>query len=216
MIFILLAALVFGYLLGSLNFGILLSRGRFRKDVRQFGSGNAGATNMLRTFGKRSAAATFAGDALKCVAAILTVRFLTAGLPAPYGEIAQMAAGTGTFVGHCYPLYFGFKGGKGMVVGTAILALIDWRLFLAAVGVFLIVAFTTKMVSASSISGAFAFAVLSAILYRDRLYFIIWAVFMFLFTLFTHRANIVRILNGTESKIGEKKEGRNINNGAGK
>jgi glycerol-3-phosphate acyltransferase PlsY len=159
---------------------------------------------MLRTFGKASAAATFAGDALKCVVAILTVRFLTAGLPAPWGEFAQMAAGTGTFIGHCFPLYFGFKGGKGMVVGAAILALIDWRLFLVAVTVFIAVIVFTRMVSLGSVSAAFAFALAALLLYRNRPSFVVWAIMMLLFTLYTHRGNIKRIISGTESRIGEK------------
>ena len=143
------------YLLGSLNFAIIVSRLFFHKDIRQFGSGNAGMTNILRTFGKGAAAGVLCGDVLKGTCAVLLGRLfftlLAPGAGVIYGAyIAAIAA----VLGHLFPLYFGFKGGKGISVATGAIFAIEPAVILALIAVFLVMVVCTRIVSLSSITVA--------------------------------------------------------------
>ena len=145
--FIVLAAAAQAYLLGSVDTGILVSKYLYHDDVRNHGSGAAGMTNMLRTFGKKAAALTAAGDVLKGVAAVCIGRWLFGFLPAdaavsPYLGVYLTAILA--VVGHTKPIYFGFKGGKGVLTAATMIALIDWRVFLVIFAVFLLAFLLTR------------------------------------------------------------------------
>lgn len=191
----LLLALAFGYLLGSIPFGLLITRAAGLGDVRQIGSGNIGATNVLRTGNKGLAALTMLLDALKGTAAVFI-----AGLHSPE---AALAAGFAAFLGHLFPIWLGFKGGKGVATYLGVLAGLAWQGALVFAVVWLSVAFTTRYSSLAALVAAIAVPV--------SLY--LWGVdaIAALFTLMSaivivkHRPNISRLLAGTESRIGAKK-----------
>ncbi|KXF77828.1 glycerol-3-phosphate acyltransferase [Paramesorhizobium deserti] len=188
------AALLFGYLLGSIPFGLILTRLAGLGDVRSIGSGNIGATNVLRTGNKKLAAATLLLDALKGTAAVLIAWH--------WGRELALAAGFGAFLGHLYPVWIGFKGGKGVATYLGVLIGFAWQGALVFALVWLAVAFVTRY---SSLSALIATVAVPIVLYflglRDvALLFAIMSVIIFI----KHRANISRLLNGTEGKIGAK------------
>ena len=200
------------YLLGSIDTGILISKFVYHDDVRKHGSGAAGMTNMLRTFGKKAAAMTAAGDVLKGALAVCIGRWLFGLLPAdttvsPY--LAVYLAAIFAVLGHLYPLYFGFKGGKGVLVaGGAILAIQPVLLpFLAAI--FLVCLIPTGMVSLGSVVMAALYPVLT-IIYGvlngyagiDLTICAIGSGFMSGMVIYMHRANIQRIREGKEYRFG--------------
>ena len=191
----LVLALAFGYLLGSIPFGLLLTRAAGLGDVRAIGSGNIGATNVLRTGNKGLAAATLLLDALKGTAAVLI-----AG--AYGGPFAAMAAGFGAFLGHLYPVWLNFKGGKGVATYLGVLLALSWKATLLFAAVWLVVAFATRYSSLAALVAAVAVPI--------GLYFLagpapaaLFAV-MSLIVFYKHRLNIERLLAGTESRIGSK------------
>ena len=202
------------YLLGSIDTGILVSRFLYHDDVRKYGSGAAGMTNMLRTFGKKAAALTAFGDVLKGVLAVCIGRWLFTLMPesttlSPY--LAVYLAAIFAIIGHLKPLYFGFKGGKGVLVaGGAILAiqpiLIPF-LFL----IFLACLLPTGMVSLGSITMAALYPVLTLIYscYRglaagDMAVCFVGALIMSILVIYMHRSNIKRIREGKEYRFGKK------------
>lgn len=213
-ILIVLAAAAQAYLLGSVDTGILISKYLYHDDVRSHGSGAAGMTNMLRTFGKKAAAMTAAGDVLKGVAAVCIGRWLFGFLPdnaavSPYLGVYMTAILA--VVGHSKPIYFGFKGGKGVLVaGGAILAIQPILLpFLAAI--FLLCLVPTGMVSLGSIAMAASYPVLTLIygLIRglpagDLIVCVAGAAVMAVMVIWMHRANIQRIREGKEYRFGHK------------
>ena len=187
-------ALVFGYLLGSIPFGLLITRAAGLGDVRKIGSGNIGATNVLRTGNKGLAAATLLLDALKGTAAVLV-----AGHFSPdFG----LAAGFGAFLGHLFPVWLGFKGGKGVATYLGVLLGLAWQGMLVFAVVWLAMAFLFRYSSLSALA--------AAVIVPIALYFIstpqiagLFAV-MSLIVIIKHHANISRLLAGTEGKIGAK------------
>jgi acyl phosphate:glycerol-3-phosphate acyltransferase len=193
-----LAALVFGYLCGSIPFGIILTRLAGTQDLRSVGSGNIGATNVLRTGNKKLAAATLLGDILKGTFAVALANWVL-------GLDTAIAAALGAFLGHLFPVWLGFKGGKG--VATFIGLLLGFGVWIALAAfcvIWLLVALVTRY---SSLAALIASAATPEILWwhgDTRLA----GLFLLLATLLwiMHRANIARILNGTESKIGRKAE----------
>lgn len=218
-ILIVLAAAAQAYLLGSVDTGILVSKYLYHDDVRTHGSGAAGMTNMLRTFGKKAAALTAAGDVLKGVAAVCIGRWLFGFLP----ENAAVSPYLGVYltavlavVGHSKPIYFGFKGGKGVLVaGGAILAIQPVLLpFLTLI--FLACLLPTGMVSLGSITMAAAYPVLTLIygLLRglpagDLAVCVVGAAIMGGMVIYMHRANIQRIRAGKEYRFGQKHKNKN-------
>jgi len=187
-------ALLFGYLLGSIPFGLLITRAAGLGDVRKIGSGNIGATNVLRTGNKGLAAATLLLDALKGTAAVLI-----AGRYAP--EFA-LWAGFGAFIGHLFPVWLGFKGGKGVATYLGVLIGLAWQVALIFAVVWLAVAFLFRYSSLAALVAAVAVPI--------ALYFLstpqiagLFAV-MSLIVIIKHRANISRLTAGTEGKIGAK------------
>ena len=195
----LLAALVAGYLLGSIPFGLVICRLAGLGDIRAIGSGNIGATNVLRTGRKGLALATFLGDALKGTVAILVARYLA-------GESAAMAAAVGAFLGHVFPVWLGFRGGKGVATYIGCLLGLYWPAAFAFGGVWLVMAFTFRI---SSLSALTASAVVPLGLWLGG-----WAsgpmalvlVALAALVWFRHAENLRRLVAGTEPKIGKKKE----------
>ncbi len=190
----LVGALVLGYGLGSIPFGLLLTRIFGGPDIRSIGSGNIGATNVLRTGRKGLAAATLVCDMLKGTAAVLLARHFL-------GPQAALAAGLGAFLGHLFPVWLGFKGGKGVATFIGVLLGFSWMAVLIYAGIWAAIAALTRY---SSLSGLLACAATPAVLWS--LGHAPQAVLFFVLTLLVyvkHRANIARLISGTESKIGQ-------------
>jgi glycerol-3-phosphate acyltransferase PlsY len=189
-----LIALAFGYLLGTVPFGLLLTRAAGLGDVRKIGSGNIGATNVLRTGHKGLAAATLLLDAAKGAVAVLVAQ--------AWGAEAGIAAGFGAFLGHLFPVWLGFRGGKGVATYLGVLAAFSWQAGLVFAAVWLAVAFLSRYSSLSALVAAVAAPValhlLGLPLHAAALG--VMSVIVFI----KHRANISRLLAGTESKIGRK------------
>ncbi len=180
-----------GYLLGSCNASIILSRKNARYgDVRDRGSGNAGATNMARSYGWTAGLLTLALDFLKALLAAGAGAYLL-------GDTGLAVCGFACLVGHCCPLYYGFRGGKGISVGAALALAIDWRVLAVAAAVFLAGALLTRRVSAGSVLAALAVAA-AALLFHASSPKLVLAVLGSALVLFRHRANIGRLLRGTE------------------
>lgn len=196
----LLCAAAAGYLLGSLNWSIILSHLIYKSDIRRFGSGNAGMTNTLRTYGKGKAALVFVLDALKTVLAALIAEWL---IGPQYGA---MAGGTAALLGHVYPLYYHFKGGKGVVCGISLIVMIDWRMAAVVTGVFVVVMALKRIISLASICGAAAFPVSALIFYFGQWQYFAYAAVMGGFVIWLHRDNIRRLRAGAELPIGAKKK----------
>jgi glycerol-3-phosphate acyltransferase PlsY len=187
------AALVIGYLLGSIPFGLILTRCAGTPDIRSVGSGNIGATNVLRTGNKALAAATLIGDTLKGTAAVLAAR-------CAFGPDAAMAAAVGALLGHIFPVWLHFKGGKGVATYIGLLIGLAWPAALAFCLIWLAVAALTRY---SSLAGLLASAAMPPVLWimgddRTAVLFLPLATLLWIM----HRANIARLLDGTEHKIG--------------
>ncbi|MFO0992994.1 MAG: glycerol-3-phosphate 1-O-acyltransferase PlsY [Hyphomicrobiales bacterium] len=185
-------AAVVGYFCGSIPFGLLLTKWAGLGDVRKIGSGNIGATNVLRTGNKKIAALTLVLDALKATVPVLVFRETS-------GEAAGLIAGFAALAGHLFPVWLNFKGGKGVATGIGMLFGIAWLLGLAFLAVWLIVAFLFKTSSISALTASALTPLWAYLLGRSDLVIplIILAVIVWL----THRANIARLLAGTEPKI---------------
>ena len=193
-VFSVLALLVVPYFLGSINFGIIISKLFHGEDIREYGSGNAGMTNMLRTYGKRDAAITLIGDALKAVVAVILGRIL-------FGISGGYVAGLTYILGHAFPCYYKFKGGKGVVVTAATIAVIDWRIFLVLLGIFILVVAFSKYISLGSVCGMLVFPLLVQVWDRGLSINVLLSCLISALVIFLHRGNIKRIYNGTESKL---------------
>jgi glycerol-3-phosphate acyltransferase PlsY len=189
-----LAALVFGYLLGSIPFGLLITRAAGLGDVRRIGSGNIGATNVLRTGNKGLAALTLLLDALKGTVAVLIAGW--------FGPDLALYAGFAAFIGHIFPAWLSFKGGKGVATYLGVLAGLHWPAALAFVAVWLGVAFLTRFSSLAALVAALVVPVFLYFLgYRDAAaLFVIMTAIVY----YKHRANISRLMAGSEARIGAK------------
>jgi glycerol-3-phosphate acyltransferase PlsY len=190
----LIAALAVGYLFGSIPFGLLLTRLTGGPDIRSIGSGNIGATNVLRTGRKGLAAATLLADMLKGTAAVLLARYL-------FGSGAAIAAGLGAFLGHLFPVWLRFKGGKGVATFIGVLLAFSWIAVLIFGAIWIACAALTRY---SSLSGLIACAVTPFALWvlnkpAEAALFVVMALLVFIM----HRGNIGRLMAGTETKIGQ-------------
>ena len=206
------AALAIGYLLGSLMFGIIVSKGLFHDDVRSHGSGNAGSTNILRTYGKGAAALALAGDMGKGVLAVFLARWaacLIFGLPldcagaafGPEGFNVGAAAAFAALLGHMKPLYFGFKGGKGIATSFGSLLFVFPVQALLAFSVFLILVAVTRYVSVGSVAAAITLPALVFLTCPENMLVCVITACIGLSVIWRHRANIKRLLSHTESKL---------------
>ena len=196
------------YLLGSVSFAVVVSKGLYHQDVRQFGSGNAGMTNILRTYGRKAAALTLAGDFLKGIAAVVIGRLIFAAMGVTLFDGAYVG-GLFAILGHLYPVYFGFRGGKGILTSIGIIAVINPLVFVGLLIIGLPLIFLTKIVSVGSLAGAVCYPILT-LLVDSFQGGISWLDFSFsvviaLLVIWMHRANIKRLLNGTENRFGGKK-----------
>lgn len=200
---------VLAYLLGSLSFGIILSKTKYKKDIRDYGSNNAGMTNMLRTFGKGAAAFVFIFDALKGTAAVLIAQYLLAGDAADPLTCAYIA-GVFVVLGHLFPIYFGFKGGKGAATALGAMTAVTPIIFPCVMIPFFIVVLTTKYVSLSSIIAVICLPIATFFWYflRHEPFTVplIATLVIAGLVVFMHRSNIKRLMKGEERKIGSKKE----------
>lgn len=192
-----IVAAVAGYLLGSVSFSVILTRGFFRKDVREQGSGNAGATNVARVFGMKAGVFTLLGDVAKTLAAIWIGKLLL-------GDAGLAVGGIACVLGHCFPVFFQFRGGKGVSVGAAVGLMIDWRVLVIILATFFIFALVTKIVSVGSMAAAVMLPVACLILSINgpRLYL---ALATGLLVLFMHRGNFRRLCRGEEAKFHAKR-----------
>ncbi|MEG0012542.1 MAG: glycerol-3-phosphate 1-O-acyltransferase PlsY [Cellulosilyticaceae bacterium] len=198
-----LIALVIGYLLGGIQTAILYSSLK-GMDIRHHGSGNAGATNTLRVLGKKAALIVFIGDLLKAVVAVLLAKWIFPD----YEIVAALYAGIGAILGHSYPLFFKFKGGKGIAVTVGSIYFIDIRIGLIVSIIFIMSALITKIVSISSLLLTGFIPVWLYVFYRgnDNIgEIVILGLFIAGLTAYRHKENIKRLIAGTESKIGSKK-----------
>ena len=206
--FILIAIL--SYLLGSLNFGVILSKAK-GEDVREKGSGNAGTTNMLRNYGKGMAALTIIGDMAKVMIAILISVYACRKLniindyqSIPMEMLVKCLSGFFCVLGHIFPCFFGFKGGKGVATSGGMVFMIDWRIGLILLAIFIIVVLITKYVSLGSLIMAALYPILIYAFHQDIVAALISLVFTAI-VFIAHRENIKKLRNHTENKINLKK-----------
>jgi acyl phosphate:glycerol-3-phosphate acyltransferase len=192
---IILLALVFGYLLGSIPFGLIITRAAGAPDIRGIGSGNIGATNVLRTGRKDLAAATLLCDALKGTVAVLVAAHVA-------GSNAALAAGLGAFLGHVFPVWLKFKGGKGVATYIGVLVGLFWPAALIFGAIWLAVAALFRYSSLASLIASALTPLALWLLGRPEAAVLFLA--LAVLTWFMHRANIRRLLNGSEGKIGAK------------
>ena len=204
---------IIAYLIGSINFSILISKKKAGFDIREKGSGNAGTTNMLRTLGKKAAAITLILDILKGVITIcfsmlygvILYRIFNINLNSAF--LVQIA-GIFVILGHTFPIYFGFKGGKGVATTLGILLVTNWHIGLICLVFALVLIILTKMVSVGALGAAILFPVLTV--FSDQISFInpgnyiIYSIIITLIVCFNHRTNIQRLFAGTENKISFK------------
>ncbi len=198
MVIPLILSCIGGYLLGSANSSLIVGR-FYGVDVRKHGSGNAGTTNTLRTLGKKAAFFVLLGDLLKGFLAYLAGYYISGS------ALGGMLCGTSAIIGHVWPVYFGFKGGKGVLTSLAVLLMIDWSIALMLLGIFIIIVLLTRYVSLGSIVGAALFPILSLILGRS-VETVVFSALIAVLIIFMHRSNIGRLLKGTESRLGSKKQ----------
>ena len=184
-----------GYLLGSISTGVVLSRLFAKTDIRSQGSGNAGTTNMLRVLGRRMALFTFIGDMLKGIIAVFIGKWLIGG------ELGGLLGVVGAVLGHYYPLYFGFKGGKGIATSFGSLLFVFPVQALLAFAVFLILVAVTHHVSVGSIAAAITLPLLIVITRFQEPTLWIITVCIGASVVWRHRANIKRLMNHTENKL---------------
>ena len=194
-LFSILIVIAAGYLLGSISTGVVLSKLFAKTDIRSQGSGNAGTTNMLRVLGRKMALFTFIGDMLKGIIAVFIGKWLIGG------ELGGLLGVVGALLGHYYPLYFGFKGGKGIATSFGSLLFVFPVQALLAFAVFLILVAVTHYVSVGSIAAAITLPLLIVITHWQEPSLWIITVCIGASVVWRHRANIKRLMNHTENKL---------------
>lgn len=214
---------VLAYLFGSISFAVIFTRMKSKKDIREMGSGNAGFTNVLRTVGTVPAVLTLIFDFIKGVLASIVGSWFFSTIGAGNALLSEelvvyggLIGGVFAIIGHMYPLYFGFKGGKGIVTAAAMMAVTDWRVFLMIVATFLLIFFISKIISLASISCAALYCVYTFVStfffdlpkgfeFRYVIICSLFALFLGSFVILKHKENIKRLLKGEEKKITAKK-----------
>ncbi len=204
---------IIAYLIGSISFSVIISKKMAGFDVREKGSGNAGSTNVLRTVGKKAAAITLLCDVLKGVVAILIAYVVGLLVPDINKSLLIQLAGIAVILGHTFPIFFNFKGGKGVATSLGVLLITNWNIGLICLVFALVLMILTRMVSLGSIAAAILFPVLvifmpavegSAYLVPEGNY-IIYAIILAILVVYNHRANVKRLLTGTENRLDFKK-----------
>ena len=204
---------VIAYLIGSINFSIILSKRMAGFDIREQGSGNAGTTNMLRAVGKKAAVITLICDILKGVVSILIAVLAGKIVKNLDNALLVQLAGIFVIIGHTFPVFFKFKGGKGIATALGVLLMINWQIGLICLIFALVLMALTKMVSVGSIAAAILFPILVAFIDQNYIVqtsnsnwsYLVFSIIVALLVIFNHRANVQRILNGTENRLSFKK-----------
>ena len=202
---------VISYLLGSVNTSIIVSKLTMHKDIRNYGSGNAGFTNAVRSMGWKKGLIVLFGDILRCVIAVLIGQLIYCGsLDFHQGAAGRLLSGAFVFLGHIYPVYFGFRGGKGALTAATTVLLYDPRVFAIGMAVFFIVILTTKYMSLASISAAVVMPIMvfvfsyTGVIEDLSIGYTLIAAGMGALVIIKHRTNIARLIKGTESKFSFK------------
>lgn len=194
--------LIVGYLCGCISTGYLVGKAN-HVDIRQYGSGNVGTTNALRTLGWKAGAITYLGDFLKAVLPILLVRNVVFK-ELDYAQLLGLYTGLGVMLGHNYPFWLHFKGGKGIAVTSGVMAAFDPLIIPFFVLLFAVIVKVTKYVSVGSLCIAVLFPIWISIRHTKDLHMLILGIVFMIFAFIRHKDNIKRLLNGTENKIGQK------------
>jgi len=192
---------VISYLIGSINTSIIAGKLMAGIDVREHGSGNAGATNALRTLGKKGGLVVVLGDCFKAIIACILGSLLT-----DWSYLGIYVAGIAAVLGHNFPIYFKFKGGKGVLVSPVAMIFADWRIGLCVFVFSILVIICTRIVSVGSLCGALLVVILGFIFKRADTAYICFAIILAVLSFVMHRANIGRLIKGTENKLGQKKK----------
>ena len=198
---------IIAYLIGSINFSVILSKKMAGFDVREKGSGNAGTTNMLRSVGKKAAAITLVCDILKGVVAILIAMLIGNIVKSTNSALLVQIAGIAVIIGHTFPIFFKFKGGKGVATSLGVLIMSNWQIGLICLVFALILMVLTQMVSVGSIAAAILYPVLTLFIpdnYIVQGNYVIYSIILAVLIVYNHRENVKRLLNGTENKISFK------------
>lgn len=200
---------VIAYLIGSVNFSVILSKKMAGFDLREKGSGNAGTTNMLRTVGKGAAVLTLILDILKGLLAIgIAILMGKSGADIDKSLLVQVA-GIAVVLGHTFPIFFGFKGGKGVATSLGVLLLSNWQIGLICLVFALLLMILTRMVSLGSCAAAVLYPVLTLFIHEHYIVsegndYFIYSILLAIIVLWNHRENIKRIMNGTENRVSFK------------
>lgn len=203
-----IAMAIIAYAIGSINFSVILSKKMAGFDVRKKGSGNAGTTNMLRSVGKKAAAITLICDILKGIVSILIAIVIGNIIQNIDKAVLVQIAGICVVLGHTFPVFFEFKGGKGVATAIGIILLTNWQIGLICLIFGIVIIALTKMVSLGSIMAAVLFPILTIFIHNNFIVdgnYIAFGIILGTFVTFNHRANLKRILNGTENKLSFKK-----------
>ena len=205
---------IVAYLIGSISFSVIFSKKMAGFDVREKGSGNAGSTNMLRSVGKKAAAITLICDILKGVISISIAMILGKMIQGANKELLVQIAGIAVVIGHTFPIFFQFKGGKGVATSLGVLLMSNWQIGLICLVFALVLMILTRMVSLGSCGAAVLFPVLTLFINENYTVltagkkgttYLVYSIILAAIVLFNHRSNIKRILNGTENRLGSKK-----------
>ena len=199
---------ILSYLIGSINFSIIISKKVAGFDVREKGSGNAGTTNMLRTVGKKAALITLVCDILKGVISILLALLIGKIAKEANNSILVQIAGILVIIGHTFPIFFKFKGGKGVATAVGVLLTTNWQIGLICLIFGLVLIALTRMVSLGSITAAILFPILVLFIKTNYIVegnYFIYSLIIEVMVVFNHRENVKRLLSGTENKLSFKK-----------
>ena len=199
---------ILSYLIGSINFSIIISKKVAGFDVREKGSGNAGTTNMLRTVGKKAALITLVCDILKGVISILLALLIGKIAKEANNSILVQIAGILVIIGHTFPIFFKFKGGKGVATAVGVLLTTNWQIGLICLIFGLVLIALTRMVSLGSITAAILFPILVVFIKTNYIVegnYFIYSLIIAVMVVFNHRENVKRLLSGTENKLSFKK-----------
>lgn len=198
---------VIAYLIGSINFSVIISKKMAGFDLREKGSGNAGSTNVLRTVGKKAAAITLVCDILKGVVSILIAKLVGNIWKDLDGALLVQLAGILVVIGHTFPVFFKFKGGKGVATSLGVLVTTNWQIGLICLVFALVLMALTRMVSVGSMAAAILYPVLTIFIGQNYIVpgnYIISSIILAILVVFNHRSNVKRLFTGTENKISFK------------
>lgn len=206
MIYPIIISVLVSYLLGSINTAIIVSKLMGQTDIRKKGSGNAGATNTLRVLGAKAAVFVVIGDALKGIIAVLLAKFIAQTLfDVSNYTFCMYASSVAVIIGHVFPLYFGFKGGKGIMTSISVIFVLDWRIGIFLVLVFAVIIALFNYVSLASCICAFCYPFVVLYFYKGDTFFFVSALIIAIIAILKHSTNIKRLINGTESKLFKSK-----------